>query len=350
MNRLSQVNEEELNKAASSISDSLFDRNPSDLFDDHHHHHHHVSEAHSLEDDSNYQIAIDLRDYLTKRKVVKPDTILNTLVDKELLFLKNNSNVVNRVEKSREIESQLEGTRERKSAEHARSQLKNVTAKINQNRNPCVKNFLKDVKSDEENKLTTEVTARSNEELTLDKLQESLKKEFSSFLTTTVGDSLETVKNVRKPSATKATDMKPTSSRATTTREGQIFITQHEDDFGVDQELADILGKNSTTRNLSSRRKQADSKLGAKSRVDSEVTKKEKPVSESQLQVALVEAEGENANNEGQKSIIRLKKMIDAIKKVDLPKFQTELHQICQYGADPQLFKFYPRVRIILFD
>ena len=38
---------------------------------------------------------------------------------------------------------------------------------------------------------------------------------------------------------------------------------------------------------------------------------------------------------------IELNKMIESIKRIDLPKFQPELHQVCQYGQDGQLLKLY---------
>lgn len=307
MNRLSKTNEE---TETSDTDDGRYEAQ---------------SVANSLEDDdSNYEIAIDLRDFLSKRKVIRPDTILNSIVDKELHFLKNNSNVVSRTEKNEEVEKILNENRNRKSADYVKSQIKSVNAKLNQNRNPSVMNFLKDVEKNDENPTKT---ARSNNELTLDKLQDSLKKEFNSFLATTIDSSLQTVKNVKS------------AKKSTRTHRDKIFLTQQDDE--IDQELGDLVGN--TTRNNSSRVINRDSKmLGNR---NSELDKKSK-MSESRMQVVLVGGDGEEEKevNESQKSVIRLKKMIDSIKKVDLPKFQTELHQICQYGADPQLFKFYPRV------
>ena len=63
------------------------------------------------------------------------------------------------------------------------------------------------------------------------------------------------------------------------------------------------------------------------------------------MQVALVNDEL-TVTSDAQQSVIRLKKMIDSIKRIDLPTFQTELHQVCQYGGDSQLLKFYPKVLI----
>lgn len=267
------------------------------------------SVANSLNDDSNLDISIDLRSYLNKRKPSKPDTLLNSIVDKQLLFLKNNSNLINKTEKHREIEKVLEENRVQKSTEHKKSQFKNVKAKLIQDRNPNVKNFLKDI-----NETTN---SRSNSELSLDKLQESLKKEFSSFLNTTVDNSLERVKKVNN---------RPTEKTAKGKQ--MIFITQQNDDS--DQEIGDIL-------NSSSRANRNEDQPKEKSKIN-----------ESKMQIALIENDDEEKAAESQKSVIRLKKMIDAIKKIDLPKFQTELHQICQYGEDPQLFKFYPKVNSYL--
>ena len=59
------------------------------------------------------------------------------------------------------------------------------------------------------------------------------------------------------------------------------------------------------------------------------------------MQIALLSNEDNSLNAS---SLIQLNKMIESIKRIDLPNFQTELHQICQYGADGQLLKFYPDV------
>ena len=62
------------------------------------------------------------------------------------------------------------------------------------------------------------------------------------------------------------------------------------------------------------------------------------------MQIALLSNEDNSLNAS---SLIQLNKMIESIKRIDLPNFQTELHQICQYGADGQLLKFYPDVIIL---
>ena len=59
--------------------------------------------------------------------------------------------------------------------------------------------------------------------------------------------------------------------------------------------------------------------------------------SSKNLQVAVVDDE---KNSE----VIKLNKMIAHIKRIDLPKFQPELHQICQYGSDVKLLDLYSDV------
>ena len=39
--------------------------------------------------------------------------------------------------------------------------------------------------------------------------------------------------------------------------------------------------------------------------------------------------------------------MLESIKRIDLPKFQPELHQICQYGSDAKLLELYSDVSVL---
>lgn len=272
------------------------------------------SVANSLED-ANLDINVDLRNYLNKRKVYKSESILNVLVDKQIVYLKNNSKVVNKAQKNSEIERVIEENKQRKSIQYEKGQLKSVKSRLIQERNPNLKNFLKDVNE------------TNNENNSLDKLQNDLKKEFSTFLNTTVDNSLENVKSVNSSSP-------QNEVRKRSSKDKRIFLTQHEDEL-IDQELADLFNKPSGRK--------ASSRLTTTKKEEKQISEK-KQADESNMQVALVETDDESkAVIESQKAVIRLKKMIDSIKKIDLPKFQTELHQICQYGADPQLFKFYPK-------
>ncbi len=46
-------------------------------------------------------------------------------------------------------------------------------------------------------------------------------------------------------------------------------------------------------------------------------------------------------NDEKNETVVKLNKILESIKRIDLPKFQPELHQICQYGSDPELLGLY---------
>ena len=93
---------------------------------------------------TNFQINIDLKTFLSRKKAVKSDIRLNSILEKELLFLKKNSTVLSTAEKKSEIDVILREARFRKSSDFARSQFKNVKTKLlAQDRNPNVKNLLK---------------------------------------------------------------------------------------------------------------------------------------------------------------------------------------------------------------
>ena len=70
---------------------------------------------------------------------------------------------------------------------------------------------------------------------------------------------------------------------------------------------------------------------------------KENSITNNQISIIDVEKNSLNLTNS---SLIKLKTMLDSIKRIDLPKFQNELHQVCQYGTDPQLIKLYPQVSL----
>lgn len=250
---------------------------------------------------------IDIKVRSAKRNAfVKTESKLDSMLNKELFYLKNNTNLLNETEKNEEIAKYLkEKERHVNSTVHQRSVVK---AKLSTNRNPNVESLLQDVRS---------------ENLSLNKLQENLKNEFSSFIDRSVNNSIQKIKNVKSPSV---------------------------DDIG---ETRDEGKKFFLTENYDPDERLNESRLIKSSRPQTTTAKNSEPkatADANQMQLALVEdGQDENAS-ENKQSLIKLKKMIDDIKRVDLPKFQTELHQVCQYGNDPDLLKFYQEVKFFFFQ
>jgi hypothetical protein len=73
-------------------------------------------------------------------------------------------------------------------------------------------------------------------------------------------------------------------------------------------------------------------------------------VEEPRMQVVVAESKAVDkakdwqialAGREKNEQVIKLNKIMESIRRVDLPKFQSELHQVCQYGSDAGLLQLY---------
>ena len=224
-----------------------------------------------------------------------------SLSDKELIFLKKNSTLVNLNEKNEELEKILDNYRYINSEVYAKHKFDNVKSKCVDKRNPNVENFLKDIRN-------------------LNRLEDNLKSEFSDFLNQKISTSTETI---RKLSFLENKNDQEETAQLPKIQTDWNFLTQNENEQGK-REDALVLP-------LGSSENKTDAKTETKSK-----KKKKDMTSLDQLE------------NFDKTTAIKLKNSLEHIKRIQLPKFQTEIHQICQYGDDPKLFKLYPQVKIKL--
>ncbi len=220
--------------------------------------------------------------------------------DKDLLFLKKNATLMNLNEKNEELEKILENYRYLNSETHTKHKFDSVKSKCVDKRNPNVENFLKDIRN-------------------LNRLEDNLKNEFSDFLNEKIINSTETIRKFS--SLEKQNENETTNTTALPKiKDDWKFLTQNENE---DEKKA----SNQLVLPLPPADHTTDTKTVSKIRIR---RKDMTPM--------------DHLENFDKTTAIKLKKSLEHIKRIELPKFQTEIHQICQYGDDPKLFKLYPQV------
>lgn len=252
--------------------------------------------------------------------------------DDQFVFMRENTSLVSRRDKAQEYESFLKEQRYLHSHEHAKDKFKNVTAKINENRNPMIANFLKDVRT------SSQASEAASSDSMKKTLGESLKHEFNIFMDQTVAKSADAVRSLSDKNSETRQDLLPVDN---------VFITQE-----ADKEIADILKRDQDEQNKSRKEsiktttstKKSELKLPQIAETKKGSANKQELVESNytNLQVALVDID--NEQKDGDTSLNKLKKLIDGIKKIDLPTFQPEFHQICQYASQPEILQYYQKV------
>ncbi len=233
--------------------------------------------------------------------------------------MKQNSTLINLRDKSQEYEQFLNEQRYLNSQAHANHKFKSVKAKIYDNRNPNLQNLLKDTQPDYKKSL-----------------EDTMKSEFNVFIDKSITQSTDAVRFMSVRGEEPAVD--------------NVFITQE-----ADKEIADIMEKDEKKTEREKTVKLP--KLVSETPKDKSVapsrhkSRSRLPLTESNLdtlQLALIESENKALLESGGKvkedsSLIKLKMLIETIKKIDLPTFQPEFHQMCQYGTETEILQFYQR-------
>jgi hypothetical protein len=264
---------------------------------------------------------------LMKKEVAAEDTSNEPAaaeVKNEIIFMKQNASLINVRDKNQEYEAFLREQRYLNSQAHAVHKFQNVKAKIYENRNPNVQNFLKDT------------TGPANPYTK--SLEDTMKSEFNLFIDQSVNRSSDAVRFISAKGGVDHDNNNNDDEPAV----DNVFITQE-----ADKEIAEIMEKDRVATAAVS---QLDSvklpKLVSETPKDKSSPSKSKlQLTESnldELQVALMDTDNTN-NDKEDSSLTRLKKLIETIKKVDLPSFQSEFHQMCQYASEPELLRFYQR-------
>jgi hypothetical protein len=249
--------------------------------------------------------------------------------DNDLIFLDQKARILKKEDKAREYELIIEQHRYLNSDEYAKEKFKRVKAKISEHRNPNVENIIKDIRPDYKKTL-----------------EYSLRNEFNNFIDNSVKKSAHIVRSVlEKQQETKL------NSNDINNHVENIFITQE-----TDKEVTEIIRKDQTEKTITSDsfnklptlvEPKVDPTKNLKSTPRNKTPNKSCIESEkSNLQLALLtNYEDEDSELNGDKSsLIKLKKIVDTIKRVDLPSFQPEFHQICQYANDSDVLQFYQKV------
>ena len=221
--------------------------------------------------------------------------------DKDLLFLKRNSTLMNLNEKNEELEKILENYRYLNSDTHTKHKFDNVKSKCVEKRNPNVENFLKDIRN-------------------LNRLEDNLKNEFNDFLNEKIINSTETIRNLSL--SEKQNNEETNNTVLPKIKNDWSFLTQHENEDEKKATEPIALPINSIENTT-------------------ETKTVSKPRTRRKDMTPLDHLESFDKT-----TAIKLKKSLEHIKRIDLPKFQREIHQICQYGDDPKLFKLYPQVSL----
>lgn len=268
--------------------------------------------------DKDYQVA-NFRDYIKtddfKTRVKRSQIQLkkkSLLDDKEINFLKQNETLVNLKQKSDEIDQVIHNKND--------SNLSKIKSKLHLTRNPNIQNLLQDVRT----------------KSSISKLQEDLKNEFDLFLNA----SFNQPKLSKKPGWNFLTLGEYNSEENESITKRSTEIKLKEVNINSQRNQVAIPASNTTKPiPVTNRISNKTPTKTAQSKIDSENAIKKTEII-SNMQVALIENKTDGKN----KPIIELNKMLESIKRIDLPKFQPELLQICQYGGDAQLFKFYPQV------
>lgn len=236
---------------------------------------------------------------------LKNKTKLSSSDEKDIYFLSKEKGLIPKEEKTQEIEEYLAKQRLLNSDNYLKEKFESVKEKLNKDRNPNVANLIKDIK------VNTSFT-------------DNLKQEFSRFLNESVENCVDSVRK------------SVLSMNENRDEKSGFFLTQ-------EQELDEEIPKSRIeTKSNKNDLKTSQSKLENASKSD--LQKKDLKTS-SNMEIALVEEDKPNQNDN--MSLIKLKKMLDNIKRIDLPKFQSEIHQVCLYGNDPELLKFVSQVKTL---
>lgn len=251
-------------------------------------------------------------------KSVTFETNPNYQKEKSFLYLDKDDKITKYEEKQAEYEKILENYRRAHSTEAIKEKFEHVKSKIHDNRNENIENLIKDVKN------------KSNLEI----IQSKLKNEFDLFLNDSVNNSQQKIKDLSISIFDK------TNSNSNAQKNLNLKLDLSEKWNFLTQDPSENLNEiNEEKTNDKSARKNNES--NNKSRLSNRPSSKTKSLSKStkdkqiqnfnpnNMQIALIEDVNEETSKNS--SAIKLKKMLDHIKRVDLPKFQPELHQICMF-------------------
>jgi hypothetical protein len=268
------------------------------------------------------------------------------------LFLDKDEKITKYEEKQAEYEKILQNYRTAHSAEAIKEKFEHVKSKIHDNRNENIENLIKDVKS------------KNN----LEMMQSKLKSEFDLFLNDSVNNSTQKIKDLSISILDKTNlNTKNNLNLNLDFTAKWNFLTQdpsenlHEIDEENKNDKSDRKNNESNNKSRLSNRPTSKTKNSSRNTNNKHID----TANHNNMQIALIE--DFNEENYKNSSSIKLKKMLDHIKRIDLPKFQPELHQICksksycsliillvysinfkgQYGGDADLLKLYPEVGVL---
>lgn len=258
------------------------------------------------------------------KKYKKKDNCMEILAnqkEKDYLFLQKDHTFINSNSKS--LFTRLELNEKRKELEF---QLENkpkfdiYNTKLYETQNPNIDYLLKDIGSQSK----------------INQLQDQLKNEFDEFLSFSIENSKFSVRN------TLIKDHMNHKDSNIENRNEWNFLTQETMDG--DESMRFINQKSETHKTLENKieKLKPSDKNTEVNKINKQAIIDCKLKNETTMQIALTENNrDENLNNT---SLIKLNKIIEGIKRIDLPKFQPELHQICQYVSDSEILKVYPEV------
>ncbi len=250
---------------------------------------------------------LNLNQLTVKKKTNKHTTKTVTF---NLNFLNADAEILDSDEKKREYEKIIQTYRKLHSKEFRDAASEKVQIDLRNHRNPNVENLIKDLKE------------KSNATL-----MNALKKDFNLFIDQKVSKSSQSLKIF--------SELTP----------NRTFLTQQIDEE-TEKEHEISNNDNLLTLRKPSIKTNLCDELDIWSIENDSKSKniiKENSITNNQISIIDVEKNSLNLTNS---SLIKLKTMLDSIKRIDLPKFQNELHQVCQYGTDPQLIKLYPQVSL----
>lgn len=256
---------------------------------------------------------INFRDFFGKKQLKKLNSSvsgkLTECTDQEnVVYLQQNLSLKDSKDKQAELETEMKMRSDAQRKDHKKFDVfnNNVYAK----RNPAIKSLIKDL---------------DNNNSGLNQLQEDLKREFDMFLTASFKHTSESIKNM---SLSSETNKSPGNG---------IFLTEENgDDSEGEIENCDVAFSELTDKlDFSSKINVADNCVQVVEPNSMQLVKVVEPSDKSKdWQVALTDKEKND-------HVIKLNKIMESIKRVDLPKFQSELHQVCQYGSDAGLLQLY---------
>ena len=239
--------------------------------------------------------------------------------ERDLFFLQKDHSFINSNKKNIVTKLELEEKRKQLEFEQKNKPKFDIyNTKVYETQNPNIGNLLK------------EIGSKSN----INQLQDELKKEFDKFLSFSIENSKSSLRNT----LIKEYNLNQEGPNIENRNEC-IFITQENTD---DDEIKLLTKRNSEVGETLKHEIEKWIPERKNNQLKKTATYNTHLKNDKNMQIALAENKQELILDNS--SLIKLNKIIEGIKRVDLPKFQPELHQICQYATDSEILKVYSEV------